>query len=103
MGFPRQEYWSELSFPSPGLFPTQGRNPHLLHWQADSLHLATREALCIAYHLFIIVCVRLLVFLMLILKTAPPLLHLLLPNTSNFIYILNKYLVFVTVVDKMLW
>ena len=23
MGFPRQEYWSELPFPSPGIFPTQ--------------------------------------------------------------------------------
>ena len=24
-------YWSWLSFPSPGIFPTQGSNPHLLH------------------------------------------------------------------------
>ena len=30
MGFPRQEYWSGLSFPSPG-DQTQGSNPHLLH------------------------------------------------------------------------
>ena len=22
IGFPRQEYWSELPFPSPGVFPT---------------------------------------------------------------------------------
>ena len=36
MGFPRQEYWSSLPFPSPGFFP----NPHLLHWQADSLPLS---------------------------------------------------------------
>ena len=27
MGFSRQEYWSELPFPSPGTFPTQGLNP----------------------------------------------------------------------------
>ena len=27
MGFSRQEYWSGLSFPSPGIFPTQGSNP----------------------------------------------------------------------------
>ena len=27
-----------------GIFLTQGLNPHLLHWQADSLHLVTREA-----------------------------------------------------------
>ena len=30
MGFPRQEYWSGLPFPSPGIFPTQGLNPRLL-------------------------------------------------------------------------
>ena len=38
--FPRQKYWSGLPFPSPGIFPTQGSNPHLLHWQADSLPLS---------------------------------------------------------------
>ena len=32
MGFPRQEYWSRLPFPSPGIFLTQGSNPGLLHW-----------------------------------------------------------------------
>ena len=31
MGFSRQEYWSWLSFPSLGIFPTQGWNPHFLH------------------------------------------------------------------------
>ena len=30
MGFPRREYWSRLLFPSPGLFPTEELNPHLL-------------------------------------------------------------------------
>ena len=42
MGFPRQEYWSGLSFPFlgdlPGIF--QGSNLHLLHWQVDSLLLS---------------------------------------------------------------
>ena len=34
MEFSRQECWSELPFPSPGIFPTQGLNPSLLHcWQ----------------------------------------------------------------------
>ena len=36
----RQEYWSGLPFPSPGIFPTQELNSHLvclLHCQADSL------------------------------------------------------------------
>ena len=37
MGFPRQEYWSGLSFPSPGDLPTQGSNRGLLHLQAPSL------------------------------------------------------------------
>ena len=36
MGFPRQEYQSGLPFPSPGIFPNQGLNPCLLHWQAGS-------------------------------------------------------------------
>ena len=40
IGFFRQEYWSGLPFPSPGIFPTQGLNLHLpllRRWQADSL------------------------------------------------------------------
>ena len=42
IGFPRQEYWSVLPFPTPGDLSTQGSNLcllHLLHWQADSLPL----------------------------------------------------------------
>ena len=31
MGFSRQEYWSGLPFPSPGIFPTQRSNPGLPH------------------------------------------------------------------------
>ena len=40
MGFPRQDYWSGLPFPSLEDLPHQGSNLHLLcllHWQADSL------------------------------------------------------------------
>ena len=37
MGFPKQEYWSGLPFPSPGDLPYPGSNPH---WQADSLPLS---------------------------------------------------------------
>ena len=43
MGFSRQKYRSGLPFPSAGIFPSQGSNPHLLrllHWQAGSLSLA---------------------------------------------------------------
>ena len=38
MGLSRKEHWSGLSFPPPGIFPTQGLS--LLHWQANSLSLA---------------------------------------------------------------
>ena len=38
IGFPRQEYWSKLPSPSPGIYLTQGSNPCLLHWQVGSLH-----------------------------------------------------------------
>ena len=31
--FSRQEYWSGLPFPPPGIFLTQGLNPNLLHRQ----------------------------------------------------------------------
>ena len=31
MGFPKQEYWSGMPFPFPGIFLTQGSNPELLH------------------------------------------------------------------------
>ena len=40
--FSRQEYWSELPCPAPGVFPTQGSNSSLsslLCWQAGSLPL----------------------------------------------------------------
>ena len=37
MGFPRQEYWSELPFPSPGNFPNPGIKPGSPALQMDSL------------------------------------------------------------------
>ena len=37
MGFPRQEYWSELPFLSPGNLPDTGIKPASLAWQVDSL------------------------------------------------------------------
>ena len=40
MGFSRQEYWSGFQALLQGIFPTQGLNPRLLHWQVDSLPLA---------------------------------------------------------------
>ena len=37
MGFPRQEYWSGLPFPSPGDLPNPGIKPWSPAWEADSL------------------------------------------------------------------
>ena len=43
MGFPKQDYWSGLPFPSPDL-PNQGSNPCLLHCRKSLYHWATWEA-----------------------------------------------------------
>ena len=40
MGFPRQEYWSGLPFPSPRVLPDPGVKPESPVWQADSLPLS---------------------------------------------------------------
>ena len=40
MGFSRQEYWVGCHFLLQGIFPTQGLNPGLLHWQTDTLPLS---------------------------------------------------------------
>ena len=37
MGFPRQEYWSGLPFPSPGELPDPGTEPRSPALQADAL------------------------------------------------------------------
>ena len=37
MGFSRQEYWSELPFPSPGDLPDPGIEPGSLALQAETL------------------------------------------------------------------
>ena len=42
MGFPRQEYWSGLPFPSPGDLPDTRMNPNIL-FGVDSLPLSTLE------------------------------------------------------------
>ena len=39
MGFSRQEYWSELPFPSPGDLPDPGIEPRSPALQVDSLSL----------------------------------------------------------------
>ena len=46
--FPRQEYWSGLSFPSPGDLPDPGIKPFFLHWQEDYLPLSHQGS---PYHL----------------------------------------------------
>ena len=39
-GFSRQEYWSGMSFPSPGDLPDTGIKPTSSAWQMDSLPLS---------------------------------------------------------------
>ena len=38
MGFPRQEYWSGLPCPPPGIFLTQGSHLCLLGWRQSLYH-----------------------------------------------------------------
>ena len=45
MGFPRQEYWSGLPFPSPGDLPDPGIEPTSPALKVDSLPLSHQEAL----------------------------------------------------------
>ena len=40
MGFPRQEYWSGLPFPSAGDLPDPGTEPMSPAWQVDLLPLS---------------------------------------------------------------
>ena len=52
MEFSRQEYWSGLPFPSPGIFPTQGSRPGPLH-RRQVFYLQSRQgavllALCLS-------------------------------------------------------
>ena len=53
MGFPKQEYWSGLPFPTTGDLPHPGIKPEFdlfqlilitLHWQADSLPLSHQKS-----------------------------------------------------------
>ena len=63
MGFSRQEHWSGLPCPPPGIFQTQGLNLHLsclLHWQVGSLPLtppgkplALTKCVCVSLQLSI--------------------------------------------------
>ena len=49
--FSRQEYWSRLPFPSPGIFPTQGLNSVLLHCRQILYHLSHQGSLYPAWFL----------------------------------------------------
>ena len=46
MGFSRQEYWSGLTFPPPGLLPNEGIKPESPALQADSLLSEPPGKLC---------------------------------------------------------
>ena len=44
--FPGKNTGVGCHFPLQGIFPTQGSNPHLLHWQAGSLPLSHLGSTC---------------------------------------------------------
>ena len=43
-GISQAKYWSGLPFPTPAIFPTQGSNLHVPHWQMDSLPLSQQRS-----------------------------------------------------------
>ena len=52
--FSRQEYWSGLSFPSLGIFPTQEQNPGLLcllYWQVYPSSYKAQIKVCVCLSL----------------------------------------------------
>ena len=51
MGFPRQEYWNGLPFPTPGDLPEPVVEPKSLELQADSLLLSHQERYICSVHL----------------------------------------------------
>ena len=53
MGFPRQDSWSGLPFPSPGDFPNPGIKPASAAWHADSMAEPLGETLSEPYAIFI--------------------------------------------------
>ena len=54
MEFSRQEYWSGLLFPSPGIFLTQGSNPSLPHYRQMLYCLSHQGSLYIyIYNIYI--------------------------------------------------
>ena len=58
-GFSRQEYWSRLSFPSPGDLPDPGLNPGSPALQADSLMIELCSQKCVLFVLVTILNVQL--------------------------------------------
>ena len=52
MGFPRQEYWSGLPFPSPGDLPNPGIKPGSPTLQADTLTSEPPNSSNIKFHFF---------------------------------------------------
>ena len=60
--FPGENTGEGSHFLLQGIFPIQGQNPGLLHWQAHSLPLSCQGRLCFAWT-HIITCLGLLISL----------------------------------------
>ena len=52
MGFPREEHWNGLPFPSPGDLPAPGIEPASPSLQADSLLLSHQGSILLALPIF---------------------------------------------------
>ena len=66
--FSRQEYWNRLPFPTPGDLPDQGLNLcllDLLHWQTESLPLASPGKPICSIHTYIFIVFYWLLFVQL--------------------------------------
>jgi len=72
VGFPRQEYWSGLPFPSPGDLPHPGIEPGSLALQVDSLPLEPdQRARCIYASLWVLWSVAVIEFYLLEHMSSP--------------------------------
>ena len=74
MGFPRQEYWSVLPFPSPGDFPDPGIKSEYPALQADSLpseppgkpnfiYIYICMCVCVCVYICVCVCLNICVYI----------------------------------------
>ena len=107
VGFPRQEYWSGLPFPSPGDLP----NATCISWIGRQIlyHLATRKAHIIHSS----ICMSISVSQFIPPQSCSPLdvhvcslhlyLHLCFANRFTYLYHSSRFHIYVLIYDNFLW